>query len=299
MKTFFQAVLIGLSALICLGYLLIINMAGEEKSVPQVMSYQDHVQKKRASNPENTDITLFSLNLAHGRRDRAHQFFLTKTEIRNNLDKIITLLKREQPDLVALQEADAPSLWSGHFSHVAYLARNAGYVNAVHGIHVEGLKLSYGTAILSTKLLTYPLSVTFTPAMPALTKGYTMATVKIGGTLKTDVVSVHLDFFSLKTRRRQVKQMVQTLSLRNSPLIIMGDFNQQWGEKAAPTLLSAKFNLTSHSPTNHKGVNFAKLQRRIDYILISKEFEFIDYQVLQDVVSDHRAIVAKIKIKDQ
>jgi len=299
LKTFFLAVLIGLSVLLCLDYLLITRLAGEQESEPQVVSYQDHVVKKKDPSPGNTAVTLLSLNLAHGRQDRAHQVFLTATEIRNNLDKIIALLKREQPDLVALQEADAPSLWSGHFSHVAYIARNADYVNSIHGIHVEGLKLSYGTAILSTKLLTYPLSVTFTPALPAFTKGFTMARVKIGGTLKTDVVSVHLDFFSLKTRRKQVKQMVQVLSLRSSPLIIMGDFNQQWGEKAAPALLSAKLNLTTHSPLNHKGITFPKLQRRIDYILISKEFEFIDYQVLQDVVSDHRAILAKIKIKDQ
>ena len=299
MKTFFPAVFIGLSVLFCLGYLLIINLAGEHESEPQIASYQDHVQKKRDSSPGNTAVTLLSLNLAHGRQDRAHQLFLAATEVRSNLDKIIDLLKREQPDLVALQEADAPSLWSGHFSHVAYIARNAGYVNSIHGIHVEGLKLSYGTAILSTKLLTHPLSVTFTLALPALTKGFTVARVKIGGILETDVVSVHLDFFSLKTRRKQVKQMVQVLSLRSSPLIIMGDFNQQWGEKAAPTLLSEKLNLTTHSPTNHKGVTFPKLQKRIDYILISKEFEFIDYQVLQDVVSDHRAILAKIKIKDQ
>jgi len=299
MKTFFKVIFIGLSVLICLGYLLIINMAGKPESKPKIVSYQDHVQKKKDASPGNKIVTLISLNLAHGRRDRAHQVFLTKTEIRNNLDKIIALLKLEQPDLVALQEADAPSFWSGHFSHVDYLARNADYVNSIHGIHVEGLKLSYGTAILSTKPMTHPLSVTFTPALPALTKGFTMAMVKINGTFKTDIVSVHLDFFSKKTRHKQVKQMVEILSLRSNPLIIMGDFNQQWGEKAAPTLLSAKLNLTTHSPLNHKGITFPKLQKRIDYILISKEFEFIDYQVIQDVVSDHRAIMAKIKIKDQ
>ena len=94
--------------LLCLGYLLIINLAGERESEPQVVSYQDHVQKKIDSSPVNTSVTILSLNLAHGRRDRAHQLFLTATEIRNNLDKIIALLKREQPDLVALQEADAP-----------------------------------------------------------------------------------------------------------------------------------------------------------------------------------------------
>jgi len=46
-----------------------------------VVRYQDHVQKKRDASPGKTAITLLSLNLAHGRHDRAHQLFLTTTEI--------------------------------------------------------------------------------------------------------------------------------------------------------------------------------------------------------------------------
>lgn len=38
--------------------------------------------------------------------------------------KVIT---RENPHVVALQEADGPSFWSGKFNHVDYLARTGGY----------------------------------------------------------------------------------------------------------------------------------------------------------------------------
>jgi len=61
MKTFFTTVLIGLSVLLCFDYLLIINLAGEHESEPQVVSYQDHVEKKRDSSPVNKAVTLLRL----------------------------------------------------------------------------------------------------------------------------------------------------------------------------------------------------------------------------------------------
>ena len=72
--------------------------------------------------PVNTggDFTLrvMTLNLAHGRGEAFHQLFQKSTTIIQNLDEISAMLKREQADVVALQEADAPSFWSGNFHHV-------------------------------------------------------------------------------------------------------------------------------------------------------------------------------------
>ena len=64
MKTFFPAVLIGLSVLLCLGYLLIINLAGEQESKPQVVSYQEHVQKKELQ-ILTTRLLLSSVSILH------------------------------------------------------------------------------------------------------------------------------------------------------------------------------------------------------------------------------------------
>ncbi|WP_419616290.1 hypothetical protein, partial [Thiolapillus sp.] len=57
-----------------------------------------------------------------------------------NLQDIAVVLKREDADIVALQEADGASLWSGGFDHVAMLAKEAGYLNYVRTSHAVQLR---------------------------------------------------------------------------------------------------------------------------------------------------------------
>jgi endonuclease/exonuclease/phosphatase family metal-dependent hydrolase len=283
-----------LAILVATGLLLIKTLAGHQTSTPPVVTVQQDSQDFKPNN--NSTITVLSLNLAHGRRDGSHQISQTTPQIRANLDAVLSMLKREQPDIIGLQEADGPSFWSGRFSHVAYLASST-QMNAVHGIHVEGLGLSYGTALLSNRPLSAPLSVTFKPIPPTLTKGFTVATVHLNSGLEVDIVSVHLDFFSKRTRLKQIKTMVQHLAKRQNPLIIMGDFNGQWREGSAPQVLSRELHLTTYKPTTDSTATFRSLQKRIDFILVSKEFEISDYTVLNDVLSDHQPILAKLKIR--
>ncbi len=80
-----------------------------------------------ASTIESTYLRVVTLNLAHGRKDGRNQL-LQKTEtIRNNLGDVAGVLKLVDAHLVALQEADAESSWSGKFNHVAFLGEQADY----------------------------------------------------------------------------------------------------------------------------------------------------------------------------
>ena len=65
---------------------------------------------------------VMSLNLGHGRGEGVHQLLTSDVGIHDNLERVAGLLKREAPHVVALQEADGPSIWSGGFDHVATLA---------------------------------------------------------------------------------------------------------------------------------------------------------------------------------
>ena len=94
-------------------------------------------------------LRVLSLNMAHGRKDSFSQFFVSEAQIRRNLADIVELLKREDADIVALQEADSPSSWSGNFDHVELLAREAGYRWYTHAWHVDNSFASYGPAVLS------------------------------------------------------------------------------------------------------------------------------------------------------
>lgn len=48
-----------------------------------------------------------------------------------------------------------------------------------------------------------------------------------------------------------------------------------------------------HQPEAENMVTYASSGRRLDWLLISEEFEFVHYAVLPDVVSDHFAVSAK------
>ena len=141
-------------------------------------------------------MKVMTLNLAHGRGPLWHQWLLKRAAIEANLDRVMGALRREAPDVVALQEADGPSSWSGDFDHVAYVAKAAGYPYLVRGDHVQRRRLVYGTALLSKLPVRDALSVTFTRSITAPTKGFVVARVAFPGRPKllVDVAAVHLDW---------------------------------------------------------------------------------------------------------
>ena len=89
--------------------------------------------------------------------------------------------------------------------------------------------------------------------------------------------------------------MIATLADRKRPLVIMGDFNTDWDDRdGALRMLSDALGLSAYAPSGQTIVTYPRLGRRLDWILISTSLEFIDFRVLQDGVSDHRAVVAEI-----
>jgi endonuclease/exonuclease/phosphatase family metal-dependent hydrolase len=174
-----------------------------------------------------------TLNLAHGRKDAWHQALLRRSTIQANLNEIARILRQEEPDVVALQEADAPSVWSGRFDHIAYLSEKAGIPYFAMGEHVQRMRLAYGTAIVSRHRLKEIVSHRFSPSPPTLRKGMVMGTVHWPGHphFLLDVVSVHLDFSRKSVRQRQAHEIIERLADRQRPLVLMGDFNCGFGAR--------------------------------------------------------------------
>ena len=243
-------------------------------------------------------LPVMTLNIAHGRRDGPNQALLKREIIESNLDGIAEVLLREKPDLVALQEADGPSLWSGRFDHVAYLAKEARFPHSFRGEHVKGWNTSYGTAILSRMPLGECSSMTFAPSPPTFSKGFVVATINWPGSTETrvTVVSVHLDFSRSSVRRRQIEEMITALAEKPRPLVVMGDFNCQWsGEEATLRLLVKRLGLAAYEPTAGNMETFPSHDTRLDWILISPELEFDSYKTLTDTLSDHRGVITRLK----
>jgi endonuclease/exonuclease/phosphatase family metal-dependent hydrolase len=242
-----------------------------------------------------------TLNLAHGRATGVHQALEKRSTIEAHLDKIGQLLRRERPDVVAFQEADGPSFWSGEFNHVEYLAHAAEYPHFFRGEHVRGLGLSYGTALVSRLPLAEAVSHTFAASPPTPPKGFVVARVTWPGRpgLRLNVVSVHLDFSLASVRKEQIAELAEHLAKREGPTIVLGDFNSQWSDReSAVRALAERLSLRAYQPAAADMATFPETGKRLDWILISPPLEFLEYRTLPDVVSDHRGVVAVLGIRD-
>lgn len=250
-----------------------------------------------AASVDSQILRMLTINLAHGRGDGFHQALQRRKTAIENLDAIEALIRREQPDVVALQEADSPSAWSGGFDHVDYLARAAKFDWGVHTAHAEGAGLAYGTAIISKLPMHDHDAHTFEPARASLPKGFSLATIDWPQTGMTiDVVSVHLEPLRTAIRKRQAMEVISFLSDRKRPLVLMGDLNTEWNhEDGVLRDLVEKLELTAYVPDHEDAITYPRLGRRLDWILISREFEFVKLKILVDEISDHRAVVAELR----
>ncbi len=240
--------------------------------------------------PQDTTLKVMTLNMAHAKGNRLHQLFQGRERHEEQLEEIAELLEREQPHLLALQEADRASFWSGRIDHVGYLGDS--FSQSVYAEHMDGPQLSSGTAALSSLPLTEPHAATFSARWFAAPRGFVIARVDWPGVpeLSVDVVSVHLDYLRPNVREAQAGEIIETLRKRDRPLILMGDFNTSYKhDSAVCTLIRA---LKLRAPPEVTKNTFPRFGLTVDWILISKELEYRSYEVLDDVVSDHRAVVA-------
>ncbi len=246
------------------------------------------------------ELRVMTLNLAHGRGLAAHQLLLGRSAIAANLSHVAALLAGADVELVALQEADGPSVWSGHFDQVESLRQAAGFAHAYRGTHVTGVwpwRVDYGTALLARVPLTAPRTAAFDEAVWD-TKGWVSATLappSLGGA-PVEVVSLHLDFASAEVRARQVQQLIAALGGERRAMIVLGDLNCTWDELGCAPALAAGLDLSTWEPaggTPTFPVDAAV--RRIDWIFTSPHFTVVEQQTLSAPVSDHRAVVARLR----
>jgi len=52
----------------------------------------------------------------------------------------------------------------------------------------------------------------------------------------------------------------------------------------------------AYAPEADDLVTFPSRERRLDWVLVSKEIAFVGHRVLADAVSDHRAVAADLRL---
>ena len=251
-------------------------------------------------------LKLISLNVAHGRKQATNQVFVSKEQIQQNLVEIANTIVQQDADIVALQEADGPSRWSGNFDHVEFIAKQANYPWYYRAVNAHSWLFNYGTAILSRWPVAETLAYNFKPSPPTVNKGFLLTRMTwrpdpaTDKEINIDIISVHLDFSRQKVREKQIAEMRGLLSTRNNPLIILGDFNSEWfAEKSVIKRLAETGELKVYQPQADNLPTYSNGDSRLDWILISSELAFVSYKVLPDKLSDHLMLVAEIQLSNE
>jgi len=250
-------------------------------------------------------ISVLTLNLAHGRKGAFNQMLQKTSTTRKNLEDIADYFSTSGADLIALQEADAASRWSGKFNHVEFVSLNSPYPCSLHASHAQKYMYDFGTALLSKVPFSDSVLHTFKPSPPTTNKGFVMGEVhwnpggKLPAPINVSVISVHLDFSRKKVRDSQIEEMRKILPDIATPLIILGDFNTDWftDESALKTIVE-NGDLKVYQPESRELGTYKKGKHRLDWILISKDLEFVSYQVPQIALSDHQPVLASLKLVD-
>jgi len=246
-------------------------------------------------------LRLLTLNASHGRKTAWNQILVSKKKTYENLDLIASLLKEANADIVALQEADAPSRWSGKFDHVDYLRDKTEYRCSLMGEHADTWFFTFGTALLSRAQMSDVESVSFPATPPTTTKGFVKTSIAWdvqGKIVLVTIVSVHLDFSRKSVRDKQTDILIEELKDTESPLIVMGDLNSHWDQKRSYVRqLAENLELAAYEPQNdHLGTYKSTDGKRLDWILVSGDLAFSRYEVLPDRVSDHLAVYAELSL---
>ena len=124
--------------------------------------------------------------------------------------------------------------------------------------------------------------------------------------------NVHFDHQGVKARQESGKLMVQKIKeiAKNAPAICTGDFNstpETEQIQAMQTILRDAYKVSAQPPYGPEGTfnafKFdAPMDKRIDYIFVSNQFDVLKYGVLTDAKqqrypSDHQPVVAKVVLK--
>jgi endonuclease/exonuclease/phosphatase family metal-dependent hydrolase len=284
----------------CLAFLWACSLEDQRDSAQRTTSLEvQQVAAIQAAPAPNRSLRAVTLNLAHGRKDSLNQWLVSEQQTRNNLEDIAAFLVQEKADVVALQEADKPSPWSGRFDHVAYLAEQAGFKYFVHAEHARIGMGNYGTAILSRWPIKEAIGLTYADTPPTASKGFTLAQIewqnpdRSPSQVTVDIISVHLDFSRKSVRLQQIDELATVIEGRAGPIVLMGDFNSEWLAEeylVEHTVNTSRLHVYKAASDN---LNTYK-DKRLDWIMLSRRLDYSSYATKQQMLSDHKAVVADV-----
>lgn len=249
-------------------------------------------------------LRLLTFNIAHARgASPIHQTFRRVATLRANLARIARLIGRLKVDVVALQEIDENSRWSGSFDHLAYLSQHTGLKHSVYGITNRRLghfHLSYGNAILSRYPISFHENVPFGRSAWG-EKGFLYAEI-VAPCGAIPLFNIHLNHRSRRLRLQQATQLMRHLEemrrtrgagWKTQPLLC-GDFNTpSHHPDAIATLLGFFEQAYNYVLLPKTGMTFpsALPVRALDYVFLPEECLTPRARIIRSMLSDHQPVL--------
>ena len=207
---------------------------------------------------------------------------------------ILAHLTQQNPDIIFFQEVVyLPEV--SPFTCVEVLNQSLKYPYQHDAISRLQVGLEYpvyreGSALLSK----FPITKTTTIALKKEDRDehnriLQMADILIDNEI-IKVANIHLsitDFFDLATP--QLKEVLDILKARNEKRILVGDFNLTFLEETAE-LWQDDYIASTDVPY----ITYPSMNKRVDYILMPKTYEFKQTSISDNSLSDHRALTVEI-----
>ena len=274
-----------------------------------------------ADKSDGRTLRIACYNIAHGRGLATSNWQGgTQEERETRLRQIADLLRALDADLVVLNEVDFDSSWSSSTNQARNLAKQAGYPYWAEqrnlDFRVLTWKWRFGNAILSR----YPITQASVVDLPGISAVETIfagkkravnCTVDLNGE-KVRILAVHLCHRSEAIRARSAKVIAEIASSDTKPAIVAGDFNSSptgFPNSESDTAVgnamdildaSALFQRQPKQPSGSRGeLTYHSTQpaSTIDWILLPKNCQIIEYRVESSTLSDHRPVVAELSLE--
>lgn len=228
-------------------------------------------------------LKILSYNIHHGEG----------TDGKVDLHRLADVIRKADPDLVALQEVDQATRRTGIVNQVEVLAAQTGlYGQFAKQLDFEGGE--YGQAILSK----YPikaLQVQWLPGEPERERRIVgIADIQMqANTFR--FATTHLHHAQTDIREEQVRELNRLFSQDAQPVILAGDFNATPDSLAMQTLQKQWRVATSETMVTFP----AELpDRQLDYVATYPEtsWRIVKAEVLDEpIASDHRPFMVQVQ----
>jgi len=242
-----------------------------------------------ARGEEPLRIRVLTYNIHHG----------AGTDGRLDLERIAEVIKRQRPDVVALQEVDNKTRRTGGVDQATELGR----LTAMHAVFGKAMDYDggeYGEAILSR----WPFLKVKSHPLPRAGGGEPRAALAVRIRLKENgpeciFAGTHLDHLSADARRVQARLLVERLTEDAAPPVILaGDLNAEPDSDVMRTFSDEFTDAACNGEEPQPTAPSTNASVRIDYVLYrpAAAWRVVEVQVIDEpVASDHCPLLAVLE----